>query len=95
MIDNRTIRTMTEPVAKSAHWRNNQTDKRMAVATDKRTIGCMSRHKAGQPTNKLTGQYANCTFEQLIGQAYRQLYPCMFNRTNGQLTALAAISIIN
>ncbi|GHU63629.1 hypothetical protein FACS1894123_06770 [Bacteroidia bacterium] len=95
MIESKTIRTKTEPIAKLAHWQNGQTAKRLAATTDKRTIGCMSRHTTIQATGELTVQQTGCVALQLTVLSDKQPVVCAGSQINGQLTALAAISIIN
>ena len=87
--------TETEPVAEPARQRTGQTAGRLTVATDKCIAGCISRNKTIQITGGLSVQHTGCTFLPAIKQADKQPYRCTVNRANGQLTALAATSIIN
>jgi hypothetical protein len=76
-------------------WQNKQTGKRLVAATDKRTIDCMSRHRTMQATNGLTAQRTDCVSVQSTILSDKQPIRCNNSHTNRQLTALAAISIIN
>ena len=95
MIEDRTIRTVTALAAEPARQRNGQAAKRLTVATAKCIVGCISCHKAIRVTGELSVQHTGCTFLPAIEQADKQPYRCTVNRVNGQLTALAATSIIN
>jgi hypothetical protein len=95
MIESKTMRTMTEATIKLSLWQNRQTGKRLAATTDKRTIGCMSRHTTIQATDKLTVQQPDCVALQLTVLSDKLPIVCTDSHTNRQLTALAATSIIN
>ena len=95
MIENRTMRTETEPVAEPACQRNGQTAGQLTVATAGCIDGCISRYKTIRITGRLSVQHTGCTFLPAIGQADKQPCLCTANLTDGQLTALTATSIIN
>jgi hypothetical protein len=95
MIESKTKQTMTEATIKLALWQNRQTDKRLTDATNIRTIGCMSRRKTVQATEELTVQRTDCVSAQSTEASDKQPVTYAGSQINGQLTALAAISIIN
>jgi hypothetical protein len=95
MIESKTMRTKTEPITKPAHRQNRQADKRLAATTHKRAIGCMSRRRTTQATDKQTVRRTDCVSVQLTVLSDKQPIICTGSHTDRQLTALAAISIIN